>query len=262
MQVEVLIASLNNDVNQLINSLNIQTNAVIANQCDKEYSQFLVSSNGSSVKVINTSTRGVGINRNLAILHSTCEILLFGDDDVNYYDNYEKTIINEFQRYPLADVIIFEIDYRKSRAKKEGRILWFQALKYGTVRIAIRRNSLLIANVWFSLLFGGGATYSSGEDTIFIQDLFRKKLKVYKSNKAICAVNDGNSTWFNGYTDKFFEDKGVLLYTAFRRIYRILIIYYSIKYAKEYKVSSPLLIHKKMNEGIKRYKQSVRSKNE
>lgn len=62
----------------------------------------------------------------------------------------------------------------------------------------------------FSLLFGGGAKYSNGEDSLFLKDCLKYGLKVYAVPIEIGAERERESTWFKGYTDKFFIDRGVL----------------------------------------------------
>jgi glycosyltransferase involved in cell wall biosynthesis len=235
--IEVLIAALNKEPNQLISSLKLQSNAIICNQTSHNSIQELKTQNLNLVKVINTNSKGVGINRNLGILFSTADIIVFGDDDVEYNQGYKDTIINEFRMNEKADVIIFEINYKSRKPSQVRKFLkWYEALKFGTVRIAVRRSILLKSNTWFSLLFGGGAKFSNGEDTIFIQELFKKKLRIFKSNKIICNVNSTNqSSWFNGYNDKFFQDRGSLFYYVFPKSYFFFFIYYSIKFSYQSK---------------------------
>ena len=62
----------------------------------------------------------------------------------------------------------------------------------------------------FSLLFGGGAKYSNGEDSIFIRDCLKKKLRATAVPVTIGKEVPRPSTWFSGYNEKFFFDRGVL----------------------------------------------------
>ena len=85
----------------------------------------------------------------------------------------------------------------------------------------------------FSLLSGGGAKYSAGEDTTFIQDCLKAGLRVYKSPKLIADVKQDGSSWFNGYTAKYYKDKGALFYKNFPLLSRVGIIRNSIKHKKD-----------------------------
>ena len=61
-------------------------------------------------------------------------------------------------------------------------------------------------------MFGPGGIYSHGEDTLFIVDSLKKGLKVYGVNVLIGSASNSSSTWFNGYDEKYFFDKGALFY--------------------------------------------------
>ncbi len=52
--------------------------------------------------------------------------------------------------------------------------------------------------------------YSWGEDTLFLKELIEKGLKLYKSPIRIASVDMSDSTWFKGYNEKYFKDKGHL----------------------------------------------------
>ena len=68
------------------------------------------------------------------------------------------------------------------------------------------------ANVGFSLLFGGGARYSNGEDSLFLHDCLKKGLHIYADTAGLGREVYRESTWFHGYNEKFFADRGVLYY--------------------------------------------------
>ena len=185
MKVEVLVATMNQKDISLYKKMNLSTNAIFANQSDKnEYKEII--QNDKLIKLITTSDRGVGKNRNNAIMHSTGDICLFSDDDMIYVDNYESIIVNAFKEIPDADIIIFNIEMIGVEANdirvnnKIKKVHMFNCLNYGAPRIAVKRNSLIKKNIWFSLLYGGGAPYSSGEDSLFITEALRKK------NENIC----------------------------------------------------------------------------
>ena len=86
----------------------------------------------------------------------------------------------------------------------------WNAGRYPTYSFAVRREKLHASNVTFSLLFGGGAKYSNGEDSLFLKECIQYGLKVYAVPAELGAERERESTWFKGYTDKFFLDRGVL----------------------------------------------------
>lgn len=74
----------------------------------------------------------------------------------------------------------------------------------------MRREKLHASHITFSLLFGGGAKYSNGEDSLFLKDCLKYGLVVYAVPIEIGEECERESTWFQGYNDKFFIDRGVL----------------------------------------------------
>ena len=211
---EILCATMHQNDFSKINEMNIKSNVVFANQCDHtsyEEMEF----DGHTAKMISTETRGVGKNRNLALMYATADICLFADDDLVYADGYEKIIQQAFQKLPQADGIIFNVeslgyDYGRRRNAKIKRVRWYNAFNYGVVRLAVKRNSIMRENIMFSTNFGGGAPFSCGEDTLFISGMLKRRLKLFVFPEVIVTVKESESTWFHGYNSKFYYDKGVL----------------------------------------------------
>lgn len=256
MKVEVLVATMNQKDCSLYKKMNLSTDVVFANQSDKyEYKEF--KEGNKSIKIITTADRGVGKNRNNALLHSSGEICLFADDDMRYVDNYSEIVQRAFKEIPQADIIIFNIETigRETRKRRMNskikKVNIFNALNYGAARIAIKRNELLKKNIWFSLLYGGGAIYSSGEDSLFLTEAIRKGMKVYTYPAKIADIEQETSTWFNGYTEKYFVDKGIWIANAFPKIKKILVIFYSYKLRKINKEFNSFDIYNMMMKGIR-----------
>jgi glycosyltransferase involved in cell wall biosynthesis len=216
MKLQVLVSTMHQSDRSLPEKMNIQSDAIIINQCDRnEFDEFMYKDN--LIRFLSLKERGVGLSRNTALMRANADICLFADDDVTYKDNYEDIIIKEFDETPEADVIIFNVpSTNPNRGKKiigrKKRLHFYNSLGFGTYKIAVKLESVRKVNLCFSLLFGGGAKYSAGEDTIFLSDCFKKGLKIYGSPKVIGTVTYEESTWFKGYTDKYFYDRGILLY--------------------------------------------------
>ena len=240
MKVQVLVATMNQTDYSLLEKMNIQTDAVIGNQCDRnEIIEF--EHKNRTVKWLSFNEKGVGLNRNNALMRATEEIILFADDDVVYMDGYEDTIVEFYKNHPKVDVAIFNFKIKRGedsfseRVKKEGRIGRMSATKYGTYCVSARRDKLRLANVFFHMDFGGGTKYSCGEDSIFLQDCCKKKLKVYATKAMIGVLEHGESTWFSGYNDKYFFDKGVLFATIFPVACYLLALVHCLKKRNKYK---------------------------
>lgn len=101
----------------------------------------------------------------------------------------------------------FNIEVEESRRTyhitERKRVHWYNCGRYGAVSFAVHRDSLLASGSTFSLLFGGGAKYSNGEDSLFLAEFLRKGYKVYTAPVTIGREEAGDSTWFHGYNEKF-----------------------------------------------------------
>lgn len=105
-----------------------------------------------------------------------------------------------------------------SSRKKKGSFLQLRQVRSGELCHPDRCPEK--SGVRFSTLFGGGAKYSNGEDSLFIKELMDKGIQVYTSPEVIGRETESESTWFSGYHDKFFFDRGVL-YHFYTEIWRL-----------------------------------------
>lgn len=249
MKLELLVSTLNKDPKKLIKNMNIQTDAIIICQCDKvDYEEIKIKDN--TIKIFYFNERGIGLSRNSALMRATGDIVLFADDDEVFVDGYEKIIINEFEKNKKADFIVFDIDsignservYKK--ITKNKKLFWYNCLKYGAVRFCVKLSSIKKNNICFSLLFGGGAKYGSGEDSIFIYDCIKNKLKIYQNSSIIAKVDMSNSSWFKGYNEKYYYDKGAL----FRKLHGSLSLLFCLIYLVRHKnEKTDLSLRKRLN---------------
>lgn len=232
-RVEVLCATMNQkDVYIKYEDMNINTDVVFANQSD--YFAFEVKNIGKNeIKIITTNYRGVGNNRNLALLNATSDICIFADDDIRYMNDYEKNIERAYDELPDADIIVFNcISQSKERKKikKIHRVRYWNFMRYGTIRITAKTRSIKKHNLTFSELFGGGSKYCSGEDNLFLKEALDKGLKVYAYPCELLNVNEEKSTWFEGYNEKYFFDHGAWIQASFPKLKYILIFIFFLKF--------------------------------
>lgn len=238
LKLEVLVATIDKVSLDFINDLNIDSNIVISNQTNSYFYEEKKNFNNRNryIKMYNILNRGVGKNRNNLIANSTSDICLLADDDIYYYNNLEEKVLNEFRRNPLADIIIFNLDspklLRMKKNKKRKKLKFYNLLNYGAPRIAFRKEILERKNIHFSHMYGGGAKYSSGEDSLFLLDCIRNGLKIYTSPEIIGKLLENDSTWFEGYTEKFFFDKGVWIGNSFSRLKYLIVLYLSLRERK------------------------------
>lgn len=85
-KLEILVAAMHQKDLSLVEKMNINCDAIIANQAD--YDDFLTKEvDDKKISMITTSLRGVGKNRNLALNLATADILLMADEDCVYEEN-------------------------------------------------------------------------------------------------------------------------------------------------------------------------------
>lgn len=221
MGLQVLVSAVSEEPRQLAEKMRLATKAIIVNQTDCfAYDEF--ERNGKLIRSYSMQEKGVGLSRNTCLMRADEEICLFSDEDIVYRDDYEKLILQEFEKNKEADMILFNVEVAPERRtyhiEEYGRVRWYNSGRYPTYSFAFRLNRIRSKNITFSLLFGGGAKYCNGEDSLFLRDCIKKGLKVYKAPVTIGEETLRESTWFKGYNEKFFYDRGVLYYSLYGRL--------------------------------------------
>ncbi|MBO5359926.1 MAG: glycosyltransferase family 2 protein [Clostridia bacterium] len=236
MKVQALIPTMHQTDFSILDKMNIQTDAIVVNQCDR-FSKDEFERNGRKILFYSLDERGVGLSRNFSLMRATGDIVLFSDDDIEYYDGYEEQLIKAFEDVPDADMIVFNLDYKdderasdRKKLSKIKRVRWYNCSGYGAARVAVKTESIKKANVAFSLLFGGGAKYSAGEDVLFINEAVRAGLHMYTYPVTLAQIEGSTSTWFKGYDEKLFKDKGVLYAALNKRAAILRAIIYVVRY--------------------------------
>ena len=109
MTLQVLVSTMHQKDYSLLDTMNIQSDAIVVNQCDRnEIKEFEYK--GHQIKWISLAERGVGLSRNTALMRATADVLLFADDDVVYLDGYVDIVLSEFINNPDVDVFTFNLN--------------------------------------------------------------------------------------------------------------------------------------------------------
>lgn len=260
MNLQVLVATMHQRDHSLLEKMNIQSDAIIGNQCDRnEIEEFKY--NGHKIKYLSFAERGVGLNRNNALMRATADICVLADDDMVYVDKYDKIIKEQFKQNPKADVIIFNlIEEEPTRyiIKEKYKVQFMNYMRFGAVRIAFKTKSITKNGISFNQHFGGGTEHSAGEDVLFLTDCLKKKLNIIAVPIYIAYLTEErDSTWFEGYTDKFFKDKGILFYYISKRWSKLLCLQFVIRRRNMFKKDKNIIeAYKLMLEGIKEDRES------
>ena len=250
MKLEVLLSVMNLDKKDL-DKMNITSKCIVINQCGKnDYEKY------KNFDIFSYDEIGTANSRNRGLEQISEDIILLCDDDVVYERDYEKKVIEEFKNNENADMIIFNVVnvFRNKRInKKSKRLHIYNSLNYAAYNVAFRRKSL--GNIRMNTLFGPGSKYKSGgDDTLFIVDFLKNKLKIYSSNKTIGKITNDDSTWFKGYNEKYFFDKGALFTAINYRFRKILMLQYLLRHKNVTKDIGFFNAYKNMKQGSKDYK--------
>ena len=239
MRVQVLVAAMNQTDRSLLERMNIKSDVLVGNQCDENKVDHF-EWNNCQCCYLSFAERGVGLNRNNALMRANGDICLFADDDMRYSDDYVEVVKEAFAAHPDADGIIFNLQMvgntiASRKNEKSKRVRWYNALSYGTARLAVKTDSIKRENIAFHRCFGGGTMFSCGEDTLFIVDMLKHNLKIYTYPVTIAQVDQGTSTWFSGYNKKYLYDKGVLFRAISKKWCSLLCLQALIRHSHMYK---------------------------
>ncbi len=233
LSFEVLCVTMNQTDFSKIKEMNIKSDVIFANQAH-ETSYKELGFDDNKAKMITTATRGVGVNRNLALAYASADICLFSDDDLVYVDNMKDLVVGEFEAHPDADIIVFNLETNHATRKqkiytKTRKCNRFTRMPWGTFRVAFRLDSVRKANIWFTTLYGGGCIFPSGEDSMWLTQAKKMGLKFYVSKEIIGTVSFEESSWFTGYDEKFFFAKGAFYSCVHPHNFHLWMLYFAIR---------------------------------
>ncbi len=235
---QVLVAAMHQTDGLLFEKMHLATDAVIGNQCDRcENEEYRFGEH--TAYYYSRPSRGVGLNRNTTLLYAGEGIVTFADEDMVFADGYSDIIQKAFEEIPKADAIIFNIetigaDMGRRQNDRIKRLHFYNAMNYGAARVSARGDVLKRENLLFHTCFGGGTRYSAGEDTLFILGMLKKKMRVYVYPATIASVDQTSSTWFNGYNEKYFYDKGAVFAAVSRRWAKLLCLQEFLRHKSTY----------------------------
>lgn len=257
IQVLITTVKMENTIS-LLEKMNIKTDFIIGNQTDFN-NDSNINFKGNNGMIISRKAVGVGRNRNELLNHASAKICILADDDMVFYDNYSEIVIDAFSNCS-ADILIFNLDseekenyYGERVNKKRKRVGYLNYMNYGAARIAFRTSAVSYAGVFFNVNFGGGTKHQCGEDSLFLNACIRARLVIETVPISIAKIiKNRESTWFHGYTRKYFFDKGVFLGLAHPYLANLFVIYLVLRH-KEYLKNglSKKTVKKEIKKGIK-----------
>ena len=267
MTFEIAISTMHktiDDVFEMLEKENIHCDCIVINQCD--INDSVTKKIGEhTIRIFCTTERGLSRSRNMALKNAQADILLIGDDDLKYYDDFDKTIINLYESNPNIDVGIFNIEtYDRVFPKTEQRITYPIISHFTSVQISFKVSSVRKINIDFNINYGAGSgIILFGEENLFLSDCYKKGLQFkYFPQKILLNEDRGISSWFNGMNNKqYLRDKGVVYYALYKNFCFLYIIRFLLKHRNQIKPYSTFEAFKFILNGINYYKTLERGKN-
>ena len=256
-EVTLLVPTMNKnsekEIIDLCERMNINSNAIIANQCGKESKSTLMF-RGHTILVFCSKEVGVSKNRNLLLKNAFGRYGIFMDDDGIMSNDYSDIVAKEFAATQCSwikfNVKIIESAKRETNTlcTKRGVASYGMVSQYGMPGFAFtieKKNK----NYSFSEEVGIPNYVFHGEDSLFIHYLFKKE-KIFCSDEIIASIIQGESSWFSNYNDQYYITQGYL-YKKMHSIFAPL--YVARMYYKKRKLfnKSFLYIYKRAKIGFK-----------
>ena len=257
MRLQMLISGMNLDTTHVAENMKLEADAIVINQTDSfGFEEYQYKEH--RIKIYCMNEKGVGLSRNNALLRADGDIVLFSDEDIVYNEGYAKAVLDAFEANPDIDMIFFNFDVAEDRQtyhiEKKGRVRQYNCGRYPTYSLALRREVLHKKGITFSLLFGGGAKYSNGEDSLFIKQCIKSGMKALALPITLGCEVPRPSTWFNGYTDKFFFDRGVLYRALYGKMAKPFALRFLFAHRKVMLTDRKLMdTYKLMTQGMKEF---------
>ena len=178
MRLEILLSCMNLQDEDIITKSHIESDTIIVNQCGYDgYNEY--DRNGHKTRIFSVNDKGLTKSRNYAIKHSE------------------------------ADVIIFNIGNRPAHwgdmPKKLG---YLDLMHVASWQISFKRESIVNNNVYFDERMGAGSGNGAEEEFRFLTDCRKNGLAIYYVPFVIADVAQTKSTWFKGYNEEFFINRG------------------------------------------------------
>lgn len=228
-KIEILMSVMNQTDMSVAKNSNADADILVINQCERNgYDEEIY--NGHTIRMISTTERGLSRSRNMAIKNAIGDICIFCDDDVVYNDGYKAAVIKAFEEKKEADIIAFNVEHTNARHKRKINKSFKKASvlhTYGSCCLAFKRKSILSKAIFFGVIWGAGSgKITHGEESLWQIEAQRKGLILYQHPFCIAMVSQSESTWFEGYNEKYFYENGAYLFAAYPKLRHIFKYYY------------------------------------
>lgn len=206
MRFEVLLSCMHEHDLSIIHRSNLDNvRTLVVNQCKIEHDYIIEK---GIHRLYNTPTCGLSVSRNLAIQNAKADICLLSDNDEVFQTNVEEIVLSAYERIPEADVVVFSVNnVNKKLGNKTRKLKKYDLLRVSSQQISFKANSIK-ERICFDTKLGAGTDNGGGEENKFLLDCFAAGLNIYFVPLTIATLIPSESTWFKGYDEKFFFDRG------------------------------------------------------
>lgn len=262
MKIQIIVTTMHQVDFSILDNMKINTDVIIANQSDKNSFETKQLANGKAL-MVTTATRGLSKNRNIGLefIDRDTDYVMFTDDDLVFEDGYLDMIKTELEIHPEADAIKFNL-FNISKTRKISMkpiTRWHKATRRnisssGVWGVIIRKECIVKYNLRFNEYFGTGTPNYCGEDTIFLQEMLNKGIRLYLSPISIAGIDQTESTWFEGHNEKYFTVTGMVFAAIYPSLAKLLAVRSAFRFSKRKNTKMKFAdILKAYLKGIKEY---------
>lgn len=208
MNLEILLSCYGQSGKELIGRSGLTGNVVAVAQGMPAGEWSMPTAHGT-VRGFSMPEHGLTKSRNFAIMNAKADICLLCDDDERFVPDYEQRILTAYRQHPEADIIIFKMqNHRAAFPDKVRRLRFPDTMRVSSWQISFRRQRLLDTGVLFDELLGAGSGNGAEEELKFLLDSQKAGLYILYVPIEIADVAQKKSTWFNGFDETFFINRG------------------------------------------------------
>ncbi|MGM0634817.1 MAG: glycosyltransferase family 2 protein [Bacteroidota bacterium] len=220
--IEILIATMNRSNLDFLKSMFPHHQAgelriLIINQTSNN---VLLNTANKNIRVINSFEKGLSKSRNLALQHANAKLVVIADDDLVYQTGFETSILNAYNENPSATLISFQLMNENLKLHKNYSLKKIDLRKntkhhnLSSAEITLQMKYVYEYNLYFDTDFGLGASFNSGEETLFLQSILKNNLIAFFIPKTI-AFHPGKSSGSNQSNALFIQAKTAVKYKKY-----------------------------------------------
>ncbi|WP_409252043.1 glycosyltransferase family 2 protein [Bacillus sp. SCS-153A] len=229
------------ELKRLFQSLDNQSyqdfEVIIVSQDNHDYITLVLNDVKFKYNHVTIDRKGLSLARNIGIKHANGEIMTFSDDDCWYNQDSFKIVSSYFEQNSSTDVACFQIYdpisnsyYKDYDEEEQKQISLRKILKKSSIEIFISRTRIPDHLIQFDEKFGLGAVYPSGEENIFLFDLFKNKNRISYLPQVV--VNHQKPVMQTRLNQKTFIGKGPMFKRMYNTPTAILLLF--LFFAKKY----------------------------